>query len=451
MKYTKHVGIVVLVLLILGVGNGQFRNPVRGSQSGSSAKAAAAYQSNQQAFAIRMFLLLSSEQQDKNLVVSPLGISTTLDALILGSKNKTRMQIEEATSLFDFESKWFKSSIEKAQALTDIAELNMAGGVWIQKDYKIRSTYLEQLLKLGSQNIQNVDFSQADAADKINDWISKQTEQKVKKLIDSVSPETRLVLLNTLVFNGKWKHAFEPDRTSKGYFTSFDGKEIRIPIMQQEQEFAYFKGDRFQTLEMPYEGDRVVMFVLLPEKRELFTEIVKSFSAEQFQKYRKQAKKTKIDVRFPVFTFENRIDLIPPLKTLGIQDMFSDSADFSLIADGQELMVSQLLQGVYIKVDEKGTQAAAATEAMFTLKSAPAKRLPTFYADRPFVYLIVDNKTDTILFMGQVVNPKSMESGTGSVTLESPASTGGKIPNKALVKKEITTSINNAGIGGQLE
>ena len=464
MKVLKYSGMTICLLLIILSGY------LRGGQPRPFAtlpeESAKQLRNARESFAVRWFQTAVREQSDKNVVVSPLGTQLMLDTILPGSNGNTKDELEQVcfAPVFQkpfeplFESHWFQYAAENYRILADSDELKITAGAWIQEDYQLKTTYTESISQLMKQEITSLDFTQKGAEKEINAWIEKKSDGKIRDLLGPLSDRTRLLLANTLVFNGKWKHAFDANNTRKGYFTSFSGEEIRIPMMQQQNTFRYFKWKHCQMLEMAYDKDRFSMVVFLPESWEAWSGFVKDFSAEKLTQWRRQAKNTLVDVRFPVFTLENNLNLIPSMQTMGAGEAFSDKADFSRLADGKDLKISQMTQGVFVKVDESGTEAAAATTAAFGVKSLGVKNNPTFYADRPFMFIITEKATDSILFMGQIVDPAGLvktnlaRSETIKVTIESTAPENtDKIPVQMKIDKRTHTQINTVGVGGILE
>lgn len=428
----------------------------------------------QLAFALECFRkTLDGAEKEENAVISPFGVYRMLGTLCLGSEGKTKNEIAATMGRTGDDAAWIEQMAAVCKRLGQTEEVRLAGGVWIQNDYAIEPQFIEQLWSVSAQEVQKTDFSVAEAKETVNRWFKQKTDGRVPELLKEVSPETRLLLADAVTFRGEWKRAFDPKETRNGYFTDGQGKEVRYPMMEQEATFPYYKGEGFQYLEMPYKNDRCSMAVILPEKWDRYRSVEKELTSWKLAELRTKAEETEVSVRFPKFSLERNINLAETLRKMGIVEAFGTAAEFRPLAAGNELRLEQVAQGTFLKVEEKGTQAAAGTAAAFTLKSAPAKDIPLFYADRPFLYWIRDNTDGTILFFGRMIDPASMAEASeaaaanepsepqveivsegGTPTAEASADTSGTANSEGKEnkeKKEEKRGLHNAGDGGEME
>ncbi|MDO4627776.1 MAG: serpin family protein [Planctomycetia bacterium] len=422
-------------------------------------------------FSLAWYQQCVSENVKQNLVLSPLSAYRMLGTLYQGSAGETQNQIRSAMQWDGDLPTWQTAMRESADVWNSLKEMTLADGVWIQDNYKINADFIQTLWRTASVEVKNTNFGSENARTEVNKWVAAKTEGKIPELLDSLSEDTQILMANTLVFQGRWAHAFDERDSRKGYFTSIDGDEYRYPMMQTESEFRYYQGEDYQWLEMPYEGKKFSLMVLLPKDRGLFMEQEKNLTPEFVEKCRKEAKRTKVDVRFPKFTMRCTHQLIPSLTKMGVQDAFQAVANFSPMTESDDVMVTQIRQGIFLKVNEEGTEAAAATAVEFYPK-AMNDGTPKFYADRPFVFMIRENTTGAILFVGRFVDPEGMEEateisqedraqmvsgGTAETVNEESNSVEGKKPeveSNGTPEKEETTSetdFNTSGVGGSME
>jgi len=249
----------------------------------------------------------------------------------------------------------------------------------------------------------------------INEWVEDETREKIKDLIQRgvLTPFTRLVLTNAVYFKGDWASPFEKEATREEDFTLTDpahaAEAIRTPMMHQTEDFGYMETDAFQALEMPYAGDRLTMVVFLPRQTAGVSAFEETMTAENLSAWLKSLREQKVVVAMPKFKMTVQFQLADTLKAMGMRDAFSlPPADFSgMIERGEkELKISHVIHKAFVDVNEEGTEAAAATAVVVALELAPMRPL-VFRADHPFVFLIRDKRTGSILFMGRVMDPQA--------------------------------------------
>jgi serpin B len=218
---------------------------------------------------------------------------------------------------------------------------------------------------------------------------------------------TRLVLTNAIYFKGNWAKQFKENRTKDAPFTLADGRKIDVPMMNQKAEFGYTETDTFQTLELPYVNEELSMIILLPKKFDALNEFEKTLTLENLAQWLSKINKREVMVFVPKFKMTSQFGLAPVLKSMGMKDAFSSNADFSGINGKRNLFISAVIHKAFVEVNEEGTEAAAATGVVMKLTSVSPVRIPVFRTDHPFLFLIRDNLSGSILFIGRVDNPKA--------------------------------------------
>jgi serpin B len=290
-------------------------------------------------------------------------------------------------------------------------ELRVANALWGQKDYEFLKPFIRLVEKQYGGKLQPVDFVAAreKARQTINSWVEKQTNDKIKDLISPgvLDAMTRLVLTNAVYFKGNWASQFEEDRTRDEPFTLPTGDKVQTPMMNQKAEFGYAENDKLQVLEMPYVGEELSMVVLLPRKADGLGPVEKDLSADALTRWLAGTRRREVIVAIPKFKLTDKFSLESVLTAMGMRDAFSRSADFSGMTGGRDLFISAVIHQAYVDVNEEGTEAAAATGVVMRLTSALPDRIPVFRADHPFLFLIRDKTTGSILFLGRVMNPQS--------------------------------------------
>ncbi len=371
------------------------------------------------------FDMYNKIDNDKNVFFSPYSISTALAMTYEGANGQTK---EEIKNVFYFpDDQTLRSSNARIYNLINKDnkkyELNTANALWAQKDYDFLPTYFNTIENYYGGKVTNLDFvtQTEESRQTINKWVEDQTNDKIKNLIEKgmLNAMTRLVLTNAIYFKGTWEWEFDKSDTSNQDFKITSDNVVKTPMMFMEPDkarFNYANLEKLQILELPYKGNDISMLILLPKQgpeydfdndkmiTHDYTLKDIELSSEKLKEYRSQMKETKLDaIYLPKFEFDTKYLLNNALKSLGMPTAFSMDADFSGMDGTKDLFISNVIHQAFVKVDEKGTEAAAATAVTMELKSA----MPTniFRADHPFIFIIQERSTGNILFMGKVVDP----------------------------------------------
>jgi serpin B len=291
-------------------------------------------------------------------------------------------------------------------------QLRVANRLWGQQGFH----FLPGFLKVTSANfgadLGLVDFGQSEAARKtINTWIEEQTAGKIQNLLAPgvLNANTRLVLTNAIYFKARWTHEFSKGATADAPFHTSAAAEIAVPTMHQTERLNYGAADGIQVLELPYGGDHSLsMFILLPDKVDGLADLEKRLTGENLQKWLAGLQSRPVKVDLPKFKMTSEFSLSDTLAALGMPLAFSNKADFSGMSTQEPLSISAVIHKAFVAVDEDGTEAAAATAVGIKAEAAaPSPEEPIeFRADHPFVFLIRDKRTQSILFIGRLAQPE---------------------------------------------
>jgi serpin B len=361
--------------------------------------------------------------KDGNIIFSPFSISLALSMALAGAENATEKTMLDALQITLPEDQVYPSynalllEIEASQNknLEEVEgsefQLNIANSIWGQSDYNFKREFLDKLARNYGAGLYHVDFigNPEAAREAINQWIEDETEDKIQDLIPpgAINELTRLVLANAIYFNGSWRYSFEEEATSPTAFNLLDGSQITVDMMKLfDERLAYYKGDTFQAVQLPYLSPDFGMTIILPNEG-AFDEFESKLDAETIETITDALAHQIVNLQLPKFDYETSTNAKDPLKALNMMEAFqSGVADFSGISDVEKLFISDVLHKATITVDEKGTEAAAATAVIIRAESAPVQEDPiSLIIDRPFLYLIQHNPTGTILFMGRVIQP----------------------------------------------
>ncbi len=370
------------------------------------------------AFAFRLYQQLG--RQSGNLFFSPYSISLALAMTAAGAKDATATQLDTALGFSSctnvpaaFDALNLDLSDRSAQVDETKGEkfqLSVANSLWGQRGFAFLDGYLDLLSEYYGAGMQLVDFAGETerARQAINQWVENETRKKIKDLIPAggLPPETRLVLTNAVYFKAGWLHPFDEIFTSDGVFHLPDGGEEIVPMMSEMESFAYVAGNGYQAVELPYYGEELSMLVILPDAGALAS-VEQLLTVAEIEGITSRMKIENIRLTLPKFQFTwGTKSLKHALVSLGVEDAFDPTrADFSGMDGRQDLFIGDVLHQAFVAVDEKGTEAAAATAVSMIATSVPAVSPRELRVDRPFIFLIRDVKTGTVLFIGRVENP----------------------------------------------
>ena len=252
-----------------------------------------------------------------------------------------------------------------------------------------------------------LDFNKTEAVDIINDWVAEKTHDKITNIVESINPLDVMFLINALYFNGKWKYQFDEEKTTEESFYLQDGNEIQTDMMMTETDLRYHRNDLFQAVELPYGRGNYSMVCFLPSQGHHPDDIIAAMNNENWNQWMTNLDTTGIELHLPKFKFEYKKKLNEMLSLLGMEVAFDPTkSDFSGInPDRKDLYISKVLHKTFVEVDEKGTEAAAVTSVTMTLTSVGGGGPMVLRFDRPFVFAIREVTTNTIVFMGKLMEP----------------------------------------------
>ena len=368
------------------------------------------------AFAVDLYAKLKAEEG--NLFFSPYSISTALAMTYAGARGKTQEQMSKVLH-FGPDAEALHAAFGRLGARLNAVqkrggvELSVANALWAQKDYRFLTAFLDLTKKHYGAAPEQVDFRRAAEAArrKINAWVERRTKNKIRELIKPgvLNPLTRLVLTNAIYFKGAWRSPFKERWTRPDQFRLSAGKSVRVPMMNQTETFGYREDEerRLQILELPYKGNDVSMVVLLPRKVDGLGQIENALSVKNLAAWTGRMKRRSVRVILPRFKMTSQFGLAGILAAMGMPDAFDERADFSGMDGRKWLYISAVIHKAFVDVNERGTEAAAATAVVAKEKGiARHQRPPVFRADHPFLFVIRENRSGSILFLGRVANPQ---------------------------------------------
>jgi len=391
------------------------QQPAISSPASSTAQAEVVASNN--AFAVDLYAQLRS--QPGNLFFSPESISTALAMTYAGARGDTAAEVAKTLHFTlppDRLHPAMGALLSDLNAAHNGYQLRVADALWAQQDY----VFLDDFLKLTKSNysagFNQVDFKGATETARltINQWVEQKTDNKIKDLLQPgvLDPLTRMVLTNAIYFKGDWLTPFPKARTEDEDFHLSAAQNVKAPLMHLNEGFDYFDGGTFQVLEIPYESRELSMIVFLPREIDGLPALEQSLTASNMKQWLNQLHWVhEVILTMPKFQITRQFGLADTLNAMGMPRAFDvNKADFSGMTGKKELFISAVIHKAFIDVDEKGTEAAASTAVVMKAPTAVPPRFqppppPVFRVDHPFVFLIRDNRSGGILFMGRVTDP----------------------------------------------
>ena len=366
-------------------------------------------------FALNLYQALRS--QDGNMILSPFSISLALAMTYAGARGDTEAQMADVLHFSPQEQihpafNALDLALEDSSLVLDEDQepmkLSVANSIWAEQTMNFLPDFLDTLSVNYGAGIRLLDFANKPDPSRreINDWVSDETKGKIKNLLpqNSVDANTKMVLVNAIYFNANWLKPFDANDSYDGVFQLLDGSEARVRMMGMQSDLNYMVGDGYAMVELPYAGGTAAMDLLVPKEGN-FKEIEAQVDKEMLDDALVQLKPTSLNLRMPKFTFDSFFPLSDTLKGMGMPLAFdSGNADFSGMTNDQELFIGDVIHKAFVWVDEKGTEAAAATAVIMEAASA-ALAQESLIIDHPFLFFIRDAKSGQILFMGRVLKP----------------------------------------------
>lgn len=360
-------------------------------------------------FGLSLFQELVASQLDENVVISPYSITTALSMTLNGAVGETRTVMLRTLGYTGMEpdgvnvsERHLSDSLHRTeQGIT----LEIANSIWMRKGFGFKPAFKKKMREFYSADIFNLDFNLPEAPDRINLWVSQKTHNKIRSIVNRINPEHALFLINAIYFKGQWQQPFDPLLTDEGKFHLPDGKTIPVKMMHRSGKFRYLAEDGFAAVELPYGKGRVSMYLLLPDEQIGLKGLLERLTMENWSTWRALFESQQGHIALPRFRIEYEQSLKPGLIKLGMETAFDPNrANFSGMSPAPGLAIGDVKHKSFIEVNEEGTEAAAVTSVEMVMTAIPVKTFNLVF-DRPFLFIIQENTTGTILFLGTVCQP----------------------------------------------
>jgi serpin B len=358
-------------------------------------------------FAFDLLKTINMSESSGNFFISPLSITQALGMAYNGAAGATKTAMETALRRNGFSTDeinaYYKKLVDALLAADSSTRLKIANSIWTRKDFPVLQSFYDVNTAFYGAKVQSLDFTQPSAKDIINNWCSQNTNGKIPFVIDQISDDVVMYLINAVYFKGIWKSQFKTSDTFDGSFAATTGA-VPVKYMKQENTFNYFGNDSVQCAELPYGNGAFSMVVVLPASKYSVDQIVNKLNSSTWKHWQESMRPIQLHVEFPKFKFSYKTLLNNSLSQLGMGVAFADFADFSKIANGGGLKISRVLHNTFVAVDEEGTEAAAVTAVEIGVTSV-GPQIASFIVNRPFLFFIKEKSTGTILFAGKILKP----------------------------------------------
>ena len=354
--------------------------------------------------------ITKKEGMDKNVFVSPLSLHIALGMVLNGANAQTAQEIQktlnlDAQTLADA-NRTYQNLMENLPATDKKVTLQLANSLWYRNTFEVATTFQDVLKQTFRAEVSAQDFNSPATVGNINAWASKNTNGKIPKVIDAIQPNNVMFLLNALYFKGDWKEQFLTTNTVDAPFKLASGAEKTVRMMRQETNLRRAFRPGYLAFELPYGSDKFAMTVLLPAQNSTADALLTGLTGTDWIQLQKDMTPSKMDIGLPRFTLNYEIMLNDILGEMGMPTAFTDRADFTKMNPKGGLALSFVKQNTFVAVDEKGTEAAAVTSVgVVTTAFNP----PTL-CDRPFVFVIHEKTSGTVLFVGKIADPTKSNS-----------------------------------------
>jgi serine protease inhibitor len=359
-------------------------------------------------FSLNLFADLQKATPDKNLFISPSSIGLALAMTYNGADQETQAAMAKTLQIGNISIASFNAANEDLREALEYpdseVELKIANAIWANQGVMFKPDFLRNNQKFYKAKAEALDFKNLDSLNVMNNWVKRNTSGKIEKIVDRLSGDERLFLMNATYFKGNWAQPFDKAQTKAHPFTTPAGQKT-IQMMSQQGSYRYLETEDFQAVSLPYGKRRLSLYLFLPKSNQTIAQLTQSLTAKNWQTWMTEFKTQEGRVQIPRFKLDYSIDLKPTLTNLGMGIAFTPQANFSKLAEGGN-MIGSVRHKTFVEVNETGTEAAAVTSIGIVATSARPIEAPfTFKADRPFLCALRDNQTGAILFMGAIVKP----------------------------------------------
>ena len=361
------------------------------------------------AFGFELFREIYSLSDKDNLMISPLSVSYALGMTYNGAAGTTLDAFNDVLHFDDLTSQEvnesYKDLMGQLVTLDDQVQFSIANSIWYKLGFQVLSEFIATNQEYFDAAVEEIDFYDPQTVEVINQWIEDKTNGKIKDMLDYIPSDAVMYLINAIYFNAQWKYEFDKDKTREDNFYLEGGSVHPADFMKVNGDFYYTSNEDFQAVELPYGDSSFSMVVMLPANEQTVSDLVEVLDTEHWDSWFENSVMRNVQVELPKFKYGFKSLLNEPLSNLGLEVAFSGAADFTRIRALGGLFISRVIHQTFIDVQEEGTEAAAATIVEVSYTSAGGNGPLIFRVNKPFLYVIKENSTGAVIFMGKVGKP----------------------------------------------
>ncbi|MEA2042067.1 MAG: serpin family protein [Bacteroidota bacterium] len=354
--------------------------------------------------------IIPESENSENIMISPLSISLALAMTYNGANGQTKEEMRQTMHLDGLSNTEintsYKNLISQMVQVDDQVTLTIANSIWYKNDFSVESDFIEVNENYYDARVEALDFTNSAATTIINNWVAENTNDKITEIVDQIDPAAVMFLINAIYFKGIWHYQFDESETYPQAFTKSDGTVIEPETMSLNADLNYLSTENFNFAELPYGKGNFSMIILVPSGNQSVDSVINTLDENSWNNYMNNMELTStVNVFLPKFTFEYEELLNNTLQNLGMPTAFHEDADFSNINPTANLFISKVKHKTFIEVNEEGTEAAAVTSVQMNETSVGPPAGPVVRADRPFVFIIRETTSGSIIFSGKIENP----------------------------------------------
>ncbi len=357
--------------------------------------------------------VVQSEEAGENIMLSPTSVALALAMTYNGAEEETKTAMEETLNLqglsVDEINKSYQHLIDALITVDDKVTLNIANSIWYRNTFSVEQDFINTNQDYYDAEVTELDFGASSAKETINNWVADKTNDKITEIIDNISADAVMYLINAIYFKGIWHYEFNESDTEEQNFTFSDGTSEQVETMSLKADLNYSYNDLFKAVELPYGQGNYTMMLFVPKDENTVNDIVSELNVENWNNWLSDFEQTSsVNVFLPKFTFEYEKKMNELLSDLGMEIAFNEYlADFSKINPNAQLYISKVKHKTFIEVNEEGTEAAAVTSVEISLTSTGGGETGLFIRfNKPFLFAIRETTTNAVIFLGKVENPE---------------------------------------------
>ncbi len=361
-------------------------------------------------FGLSLFREINKAEADSNVFISPFSVSMALSMTLNGAAGQTLEDMKNTLEVKGLTMEQInqanKSLMELLQNIDPKVNFQVANSIWYREQFEVLARFIEVNQTYFDAEISEENFASPEAVTKINNWVKDKTNGRIEEIIDEIAPDVMMYLINAIYFKGTWLYEFDPDDTKKAPFYLADGTSTEVDMMSQKASLAYYGTDDYLAVDLPYGNGQFSMTAILPNQEIGVDGFIADLTEEKWSDLTSRLEEKDVTVFMPKFELTYDKELKDVLSALGMEIAFSDGADFSGINPDRDLYISRVLHKANVTVDEEGTEAAAVT-AVEIRETSVGLEEQVVRLDRPFIFVIREHHSGSILFMGKMANPSA--------------------------------------------